>query len=224
MPDLKDKNVLLIGAGGAGKALAWYLAEAVGGGALYVANRNQTSGEELCQALKQVNPRACWVEESAIESVASSAHLIINATTKGQSGLRTRPDGSVTCLEPYSSLAPARPASFSSTVAADGPRFFEAWFRSSWPDVMVNLSRSGRILSGVDSSVRIMDIIYSPLETPLLRQARLSGHRTLNGKGMNICQAADALFHWVFREYFEEAGCYEPTQYRAIVDRMCAVW
>jgi shikimate dehydrogenase len=224
MPDLKDKNVLLIGAGGAGKALAWYLAEAIGGGALYLANRSQSTGEELCQALKQVNPRACWVDESAIESVASSVHLIINATTKGQSGLRTSPDASITCLEPYSSLAPASPARFSSSMAADGPRFFEAWFRASWPDVMGNLSRSSRILSRVASSVRIMDIIYAPLETSLLRQARLSGHRTLNGKGMNICQAADALFHWVFREHFEETGCYEPAQYRAIVDLMCEVW
>jgi hypothetical protein len=41
---------------------------------------------------------------------------------------------------------------------------------------------------------------------------------------MNICQAADALFHWVFRDHFEATGCYEPAQYRAIVDRMCAVW
>lgn len=224
MTDLKNKNVLLIGAGGAGKALAWYLADAIGGGALYVANRGQASGEELCQALKQVNPRAAWVDESAIETVASSVQLIINATTKGQSGLRTCSDGSVTCLEPYSSLAPARPASFSAAMAADGPRFFEAWFRASWPDVMGNLSRSARILSGIDSSVRIMDIVYSPLETSLLKQARLSGHKTLNGKGMNICQAADALFHWVFREHFQEAGCYEPAQYRAIVDRMCSVW
>jgi len=224
MPDLMNKNVLLIGAGGAGKALAWYLADAIGEGTIYVANRSQSSGNELCRALRQVTPRAVWLGESTIESVAPSVQLIINATTKGQSGLRTCPDGSVTCLEPYSALAPAAPATFSATVAADGPRFHEAWFRASWPDVMGNLARSARTLSCIAPSVRVMDIVYAPLETPLLKQARLSGHRTLNGKGMNICQAADALFHWVFRDYFEATSRYEPAQYRAIVDRMCAVW
>ncbi len=39
----------------------------------------------------------------------------------------------------------------------------------------------------------VADIVYFPLETELLRQARLRGCKTLNGKGMAVFQAADAF-------------------------------
>ena len=50
------------------------------------------------------------------------------------------------------------------------------------------------ILAGMPVSVGCVDVIYAPEETVFLAQARWSGHRTLNGKGMNIFQAAEA-FH-----------------------------
>jgi shikimate dehydrogenase len=222
VPDLAGAKVLLIGAGGAGKALAWYLAEAVGEGGLYIANRNRSTGEALFRAVKAVNKGAGWVEPSAIGAVAQRMDLVINATTVGQSGLRTLPDGKVTCLEPYSPLVSANPAQVS---AAGDPRTVqEVCFRGSLLDIQSNVNKSASLMTQIPAGVRFLDIIYSPLETILLRQARLSGHRTLNGKGMNICQAADAMFHWVFREHFEERDLYRTATYRKIVDRMTSVW
>ncbi|WP_447972111.1 shikimate dehydrogenase family protein [Nitrospira sp. Kam-Ns4a] len=224
LADLAGTDLLLLGAGGAGKALAWSLAEAIGKGRLAIATRGQDAGVRLCAALKAVNPRVMWVPEAEIERVAPAVHLIINATTKGQAGIRTLPDGTVTCLEPYSALAPAKPAALPAAAAADPERFYRDWFRLSLPDVMVNQARSARLLVSIPTSVRIVDIIYAPVETALLRQARCSGHRTLNGKGMNICQAADALFHRVFRAQFERTGHYEPATYRKILELMYRVW
>ncbi|MEW6542395.1 MAG: hypothetical protein AB1411_02165 [Nitrospirota bacterium] len=224
LADLTGKDVLLIGAGGAGKAVAWYLADAIGKGRLYLATRDRKSGSTLCEALSTVNPSTAWIEEMAIPAVAPTVQLIINATTKGQSGIRALPDGRVSCLEPYSALAPACPAPLPATLAADQARFYETWFRSSLADLTVNLDRSARLLVTIPQAVAFMDIIYSPLESAMLRQARLSGHRTLNGKGMNVCQAADALFHWVFRREFEEQGLDQPAVYRGIVERMGSVW
>jgi shikimate dehydrogenase len=39
----------------------------------------------------------------------------------------------------------------------------------------------------------VADIVYRPLETELLRQARAIGCRTLDGGGMAVLQAAHAL-------------------------------
>ena len=217
-------NALLIGAGGAGKAIAWYLAEAIGTGRLYIATRDRRSGGALCQALRDAGSSVVWIEETAIQEVAPSVQLIINATTKGQSGIRTLPGGRITCLEPYSALAPANPASFPASDATDQAKFHMAWARASRTDLLVNLDRSAQLMAAIPTSVSFMDIIYSPFESAMLQQARLSGHRTLNGKGMNICQAADALFHWVFQDWLKRKGLYKPATYQDIVERMCAVW
>lgn len=223
MPELSDKDVLLLGSGGAAKALGWYLAEAIGGGRLYVATRDRKTGGAFCTALSAANPKTSWVEESVLHAIAPSVHLIVNATTKGQSGLRTLPGGNVTLLESYSSLAPAHPVSYPAPISAE-PDFVSRWYRDSLPDLVVNLERSAKLLAAVPSSVRILDIVYSPCETTLLRHARWSGHRAANGKGMNVCQAADAMFHWVFKSHFESMGQHTPAQYRAIVDQMARVW
>lgn len=224
LDELEGRDLLLIGAGGAGKALAWYLAEAIGVGRLAIATRNRDAGLRLCTALKAVNPDVVWFHESELDWIVPKVHLIVNATTKGQSGLRTLPDGTVTCLEPYSALASAGPVSLPASEAKDPERFYAEWFKLSLPDIVVNQARSAQLLVDVPPTCRILDIVYSPFETTLLRQARLSGHRTMNGKGMNICQAADALFHRVFRAYFERTGQYEPAMYRTILELMYRVW
>jgi len=45
----------------------------------------------------------------------------------------------------------------------------------------------------LDSSLWVADIIYTPAETALLAEARKLGCRTINGSGMVIAQAANAL-------------------------------
>jgi shikimate dehydrogenase len=221
---LEGLSVVLIGAGGAGKAVAWYLADAVGLGKLCLATRDRKTGSRLCEALSSVNPGVSWIDESWLDKVVPSADLVVNATVKGQSGIRTLADGRVTCLEPYSALAPAAPASLPAASAADLRSFHLAWHQASCSDVLLNGERSARLLAAVPERVRFVDLIYAPLETAMLRQARLSGHRTLNGKGMNICQAADALFHWIFRDWFEANGRADDAMYRSILGLMAEVW
>jgi shikimate dehydrogenase len=42
----------------------------------------------------------------------------------------------------------------------------------------------------------VSDAIYLPMETDLLAQARLRGHRTVNGLGMLLNQARPAFASW----------------------------
>ena len=73
-------------------------------------------------------------------------------------------------------------------------------------------------------SLRVFDIVYAPLETVLLRQARLSGHQVLNGKPMNIQQAVTAMFDVVLRRYFEAHGLANESVRRAVYEAMSDVW
>jgi shikimate dehydrogenase len=51
-------------------------------------------------------------------------------------------------------------------------------------------------LSGAASGAMVCDIVYSPLETDLLRQARSRGLRAVDGLGMLLHQAVPAFEIW----------------------------
>jgi shikimate dehydrogenase len=51
-------------------------------------------------------------------------------------------------------------------------------------------------LDALPKSALVTDVIYIPLETPLLQAARLRGHRTVNGLGMLLNQAVPAFEAW----------------------------
>lgn len=51
-------------------------------------------------------------------------------------------------------------------------------------------------LDALPAAAMVSDAIYIPMETPLLAQARLRGHRTVNGLGMLLNQARPAFRSW----------------------------
>ncbi len=51
-------------------------------------------------------------------------------------------------------------------------------------------------LDGLPLSAAVADIVYNPLDTALLRQARARGHRTMDGLGMLMHQAVPAFAAW----------------------------
>lgn len=96
-----------------------------------------------------------------------------------------------------------------SLVAHFGPRV-ESW---AWSDreravsdtgVIVNTTTLGMIgnapldldLSALDRNAVVADIVYVPLETPLLAAARARGHRTVDGLGMLLHQAVPGFARW----------------------------
>ena len=52
------------------------------------------------------------------------------------------------------------------------------------------------VLHALPRAAMVSDAIYIPMETPLLTQARLRGHRTVNGLGMLLNQARPAFESW----------------------------
>ena len=52
------------------------------------------------------------------------------------------------------------------------------------------------VLDALPRAAMVSDAIYIPMETPLMAQARLRGHRTVNGLGMLLNQARPAFESW----------------------------
>jgi shikimate dehydrogenase len=222
--DLAGTDVLMIGAGGAARALAFYLAEAIRGGRLILTNRTLDHARRLADGLNRAYGNAEVIEEAELERVAPRVGLIVNCTVKGQGGLRKLTDGRATVMEPYSGLAPARPAALPPDEYRSEAEFYRRWFAASLADIEANNAASARLALAVPPEVRFFDIVYAPLETVMLRHARLTGHRTLNGKGMNIGQAADGFFDKVCRGYLEARGMHTPQTYERILQVMYQVW
>ncbi|MGR3496057.1 shikimate dehydrogenase [Citreimonas sp.] len=135
LPDAAMGTVLLVGAGGAGAALAHALAD-MEVGRLLIADTREEAAAELAGS---VGARAGAVSD--LTDAARHADGIVNATPVGMAKLPGTP------VEP--DLLEAR----------------------HW----------------------VADIVYFPLETALLREARARGCRTLSGEGMALFQAVRAF-------------------------------
>ncbi|WP_375258762.1 shikimate dehydrogenase [Citreimonas sp.] len=135
LPDATMGTVLLVGAGGAGAALAHALAD-MEVGRLLIAD---TRAEAAAKLAASVGARAGAVSDLA--DAARRADGIVNATPVGMAKLPGTP------IDP--DLLGAR----------------------HW----------------------VADIVYFPLETALLREARARGCRTLSGEGMALFQAVRAF-------------------------------
>ena len=138
-------RALVIGAGGASRAIVYALVKA-GVSELTIANRTLARAEALASKLAAAfeGKSIKCVELSALVTEAEAADLIVNTTSVG--------------------------------MKTDDPPLFD-------PCV-------------ITSDHRVVDIIYNPAETPLLRQARLRGAVTVNGMGMLVNQGAVSFELW----------------------------
>lgn len=131
---------VVLGAGGAARAIVWALADA-GVKEVRLINRSPDKAQALANAFG-VPVKACdWAQR---EEALADAVLLVNTTTQGMQGQ---------------------------------------------PPLAIDLSRLPR-------DAVVSDIVYTPLETDLLRRAALRGHPTVNGLGMLLHQARPGFEAW----------------------------
>jgi shikimate dehydrogenase len=220
---LKDVDILLIGAGGSARAVAFHLVDLLGKGRLLISNRTVGTARSLAKELEQSGPDVKAIHEEEVFEQAAKVGLIINCSIKGQGGVRKFEGGRITILEPYSALAPAHPAVFSGSDGSQ-PSFYRNWLDASLSDIEVNNRASWDLSLTIPAGTGFCDLVYFPAETVFLRHGRLTGHRTLNGQGMIIAQAADSLFRKVGRELFQALGLYKDETYRRLLEVMHEAW
>ncbi|CAB3289963.1 Shikimate dehydrogenase (NADP(+)) [Methanocaldococcus lauensis] len=142
---VKDKTILILGAGGAARAVAFELAK---DNNIIIANRTVEKAEKLAKEIaEKLNKKfGEEVKFSSLNNDFSDVDIIINATPVG--------------MYPNVDVEPL--------IKADQIK----------PDMVV------------------MDLIYNPLETTLLKEAKKVGAKTINGLGMLIYQGAVAFKIW----------------------------
>ena len=139
-PDLPDGPALVIGAGGAARAIVGALLDA-GADDIRLANRTAARAERLAADLGGPVSIVDWeMRDKTLGDVA----LLINATSLG--------------------MAKSPTLEFS--------------------------------LAGLAPDAVVTDIVYAPLETPLLAAARARGHRTVDGLGMLLHQGRPGFERW----------------------------
>jgi shikimate dehydrogenase len=143
---LDGKKLLLLGAGGAAKAIAFQAAQEVE--KLVVLNRTSKKAEKLAEALrKKFGKKVRGIEFSSafLKDEIKDADILVNATSVGM-----HPD--------------------------------------------VNRSPVPRTL--LRPSLFVMDIVYSPLETKLVMDAKAEGAKIVSGLEMLIYQGAASFEIW----------------------------
>jgi len=141
--DAARRRVVLLGAGGAGAAIA-HAAMALGVEQLFIVDRDRERAESLARRVAGNHPGRTVASADGLASVAKRADGLIHATPTGM-------------------------------AAHPGLAFDPSLLR---PEMWV------------------VEIVYFPLETELLRAARARGCRTVDGGGMMVCQAVGAFEHF----------------------------
>jgi len=143
---LEGSNAVLVGSGGAARAIAFTLLDRVG--KLTILNRHRDKARRLAVELlrkKKVKVYSGGLHEESLKQTLADSQIVINATSVGMS-----PNANDSILN-------------------------ESLLK---PDMIV------------------LDIVYNPLETRLLRTAAKVGAKTVNGVGMLVHQGAEAFKIW----------------------------
>jgi len=146
---LAGRRVVLLGAGGAARAIAFSLVKA--GAKLTLANRTASKARRLAAEIKRklgVEVAVVSIKKRALTEAIKRADLLINATTIGMA-----------------------PKVNETLVTADM----------------------------MHRRLVVNDIVYEPLQTKLLREAKCAGAKTVNGLGMLVNQGALALEIWTWK-------------------------
>mgnify|MGYP002632624868 CR=1 FL=1 len=138
--DLKSGRVIVLGAGGAARAICVALQDA-GAPEICIINRTNARAETLVHDLGGTSNVAPWAERAGY---LKGANLLVNTTILGMKGQATL-DLDIRSLPPEATVA---------------------------------------------------DIVYVPLDTPLLAAARARGNTVVNGLGMLLFQAQPGFEGW----------------------------
>ncbi|UHA74229.1 shikimate dehydrogenase [Paenibacillus sp. 481] len=173
MPNLAQARILIIGAGGAARGIAYALLRE-GCTRLYIANRTIERANMLVDDLAGL---------AGVPSVPSFSGASPLPPTSASVGTPVYVDA--IALHDQPAIDPEQiDLVIQTTSVGMHPNVDDLPFTASWlrPHMIVS------------------DIIYNPLETAILREARRIGCRTHSGLGMFIHQGAIALEMWTNRK------------------------
>lgn len=221
MRSLDGIDVLLLGAGGSARALAFHLSDHIGKGKLFIVNRTLAHAQSLAGEIQKAGNEAIAIDEAQVPSWAKDVRLVVNSTTKGQGGIRKINDGTSTILEPYSALAPADPPALANVKDSE---FERRWRAKARANIEANNRVSEALAKSIPRDAGFYDLIYHPEETVFLRHGRLTGHKTMNGKNMIVCQGVLAFCKRICRWQLSDLNKNNEATCREVAEVMYRAW
>lgn len=161
---IRGKKVLILGAGGSARAVAYGLAKR-GAKVITIANRTKSRADKIVKRFRCFFPKVKFEAASLVPCLPPACRR-----GKDRAGRGARASGNDT-------------VDIDLVVNATS-----VGLRQSDPALVQPAVFPKRTL--------FMDLIYNPAQTRLLRLARRSGHRTMNGAGMLLYQGAEAFRLW----------------------------
>lgn len=144
--ELAGKRIMILGAGGAARAIGVECA-LCGAARILIANRTERSGRELSELItEKTHSDSCYLSWNGTLKIPEETDILINATPVG--------------------FTPAQ---------------------DQKPDIDYDTIRSGMIVS---------DVVFDPVETKFLKEAKERGARTFSGIGMLVQQGALNFTLW----------------------------
>ena len=223
LQSLKGLDVLLLGAGGSARAVAFHISDHSDDGTLVISNRTLDRAASLAAEIRKLGRNVVAIDEADVSDWAPKAKLIINSTTKGQGGLRKLSHGEVTTLEPFSALASTQPPVLQDLSGGEA-KVQGRWRELAGAEIEANSKVSMAIAASVPETVGFYDLIYHPEETVFLRHGRLTGHPTMNGKAMILNQAVIAFCKHICRAELQTRGMDAVQTQRQILEVMYRAW
>lgn len=161
--NLKNKKIVILGAGGAGNAISFVLAYK--GAKIVILNRTIERAKNLAERINNYlkETKARFGGEDLISIEVKDADIIINVSTKGSGELKD-----------YSALAPAN-------------------LPVTPENIQENLKRANEILKTIPKKAIISDIVLVRGLTPFLKSAKEVGFEILDGIGMVVNQGVEAF-------------------------------
>jgi len=145
--DLAGKKVVLLGAGGAARALSFYIAPSAR--RLVILNRTESKATSLAKAIKErinIDVVGRGLKSESLSRELADADILINATSVGM-----------------------------------------------YPKIEETLVDR----SLINQDMTVFDIVYNPLETQLLREAKAANAKGINGIRMLVYQGALSFEVWI---------------------------
>ncbi|MDD2665517.1 MAG: shikimate dehydrogenase [Methanocellales archaeon] len=145
--DVADKGVLILGSGGAARAIAFQFAQ--DGATLAIANRTVSRAVRLAQEIRAIGEGdAIGIGLETLPSLLKKVDILVNSTSVGMP-----------------------PRTDETLVTADQ----------------------------MHSGLVVFDVVYNPIKTRLLREAKKAGAITIDGVDMLVHQGAESFKIWTSR-------------------------
>ncbi len=144
---IRGRRILILGSGGAARAIAFRCAQE--GAEIAISNRTREAAMKLAREIKEGLGRRILVvnyNTNSIKDIIPTTDILINTTSVGM---------------------------------------YPKIHRCPIPSEVL------------DPKLTVMDIVYNPIETQLLKNARMIGCKTIDGVGMFVHQGAESLKIWL---------------------------